>query len=204
LTCRESAVELVECARAGQLPGAGLQIHLTDCPRCQERWEDERRLTAHFRIMRDKLACRPSMAGREQLMREFEHAHAGGFQAMWRWALNAAAILLVLVALVYDWHNHGRNMAQQHKSSSGLQAESQPDSASDESDFVEVPYALPLASGELVRVVRTQLDPVALAGMGVDIEAADGAEIPADVLLGEDGLPRGVRVLPEAGFLNLE
>jgi hypothetical protein len=150
--------------------------------------------------MRDAVACQPSMAGRELLLREFEHAHAGGFQAVWRWALNAAAILLVVVALVYDWHNHRRpagNVAHQA-------ADSVWGAGGDESDFVDVPYALPLAPGEFVRVIRTQLDPVALAGMGVDIEAADGAEIPADVLLGEDGLPRGVRVLPETGFLNLE
>lgn len=196
MTCRESAVELVECARAGQLPGAELQAHLVACPRCRERWEDERRLTAHFRIMRDAVARRPSMARREQLMREFEHAHAGGFRAVWRWALNAAAILLVVVAVVYDWHHHRRP--------AGNVAHQAADFVWDESDFVAVPYALPLAPGEFVRVVRTQLDPVALAGMGVDIEAADGAEIPADVLFGEDGLPRGVRVLPETGFLNLE
>jgi hypothetical protein len=190
----------VECARAGQLPGAELHAHLMDCPRCQERWEDERRLTAHFRIMRDAVTRQPFMAGRELLMREFEQAHARGFHAVWRWALNAAAILLVVVALVYDWHNHGRpagNVAHQEADLAG-------GSGGDESDFVDVPYALPLAPGEFVRVVRTQLDPMALAGMGMDIAGADGAEIPADVLLGEDGLPRGVRVLPETGFLNLE
>ena len=200
MTCRESAVELVECARTGQVPAAELQAHLMACPRCQERWEDERRLTAHFRMMRDAVSRRPSTAGRELLMREFEHAHAGSFQAVWRWALNAAAILLVVVALVYDWHNYGRptgNVAHQ-------EADSVWGASGDESDFVDVPYALPLAPGEFVQVVRTQLDPVALAGMGMDIESADGAEIPADVLLGEDGLPRGVRVLPETGFLNLE
>ena len=200
MTCRESAVEVVECARAGRTPGSELQTHLMACPRCNERYEDERRLSAHFRIMRDAVAHQPSMARREQLMQEFERAHAGGLQGMWRWALNAAAVLLVVLALVHDWRNHGHSagkVAQQ-------QAESVADAGGDESDFVSVPYALPLAPGEFVRVVRTQLDPVALAGMGVDIEAADGAEIPADVLLGEDGLPRGVRVLPEAGFLSLD
>jgi hypothetical protein len=122
---------------------------------------------------------------------------------MWRWAMNAAAILLVVAALAYDW-SHRRhaagNASQKLENSANLQL----DSLGDEGGFVSVPYALPLAAGEFVRVVRTQLDPVALAGMGIDIEATDGAEIPADVLLGEDGLPRGVRVLPDNGFLNLE
>lgn len=200
MTCRELAVELVEGVRAGHLPGAELQSHLTGCPRCHERWEDERRLTSQFRIMRDAVALQPSMAGRVLLMREFQHAHSGGFHAVWRSLLNAAAILLVVFALVYDWRNHGHSAG----SAAQPQAESAADISDDESDFDSVPYALPLAPGEFVRIVRTQLDPAALAGMGVDIEAADGAQIPADVLLGEDGLPRGVRVLPEAEFSSLE
>lgn len=191
MSCRKSAVELVECARSGRYPAGELQAHLMACPRCYERWEDERRLTAHLRVLRDAAAGGPSLAGRELLMREFDCAHAGGFHAFWRWALNAAAILLVVVALVYDWHRRHPVGNQQQDSV-------------DESEFVAVPYALPLAPGEFVRVVRTQLDPVALAGMGVDIEVADGVEIPADILVGEDGVPRGVRVLPGNGFLNLE
>jgi hypothetical protein len=200
LTCRESAVEVVECIRSGRTPGAELQAHLMDCRRCRERREDEQRLNTHLQIMRDAVAHQASMARREQLVREFDRAHAGGFQAMWRWALNAAAILLVVLALVHDWRDHG------HPAGKVAQppAESAADISGDESGFVSVPYALPLAKGEFVRVVRTQLDPAALADMGLDIEAADGAEIPADVLLGEDGVPRGVRVLPEAGFLSLE
>ena len=203
MTCRESAIELVECARAGQAPAAELQAHLMSCSRCNERWEDERRLTGHFRIMRDAVARQPFMGAREELMREFDRAHTGGFSAIWRWALNAAAILLVLLAVAYDLRHHGRsggNVAEQPKNSVGLQAEE----SGDESGFVSVPYALPLAPGEFVRVIRTELDPEALAGMGIEIETADGAEIPAEVLLGEDGLPRGVRVLPDNGFLNLE
>lgn len=200
MTCRESAVEVVECIRTGRTPGAELQAHLMACAHCRERREDEQRLNTHFRVMRDAVAHQPSMARREQLMREFDRAHVGGFQVLWRWALNAAAILLVVLALVHDWRNYGHSggkVAQQP-------AESAADVSDDESDFVSVPYALPLAKGEFVRVVRTQLDPAALADMGLDIDAADGAEIPADVLVGEDGLPRGVRVLPEAGFLSLE
>jgi len=143
-------------------------------------------------------------------MREFERAYPDGFHLtdLWRWALNAAAILLVVLALVHDWRHYRRsaeNIAQLQKNSVGLPAEDSAwDAGSDEGRFVSVPYALPLAPGEFVRVIRTEIDPVALAGMGIDIETADGAEIPADVLLGEDGLPRGVRVLPDSGFSNLE
>lgn len=70
----------------------------------------------------------------------------------------------------------------------------------DENDFVEVPYAPPLATGELVHVVRTELRPAALARMGIDIDTAVADEIPADVLLGEDGFPRGVRLVETVDF----
>jgi hypothetical protein len=36
--------------------------------------------------------------------------------------------------------------------------------------------------------------------MGVYVDAAETDEIPADVLLGEDGFPRGVRVLEAVDF----
>ena len=67
-------------------------------------------------------------------------------------------------------------------------------------DFVEVPYAPPLATGEFVRIVRTELRTTALARMGIYVDAAGADEIPADVLLGEDGFPRGVRVLDALDF----
>ena len=102
------------------------------------------------------------------------------------------------IRLATSWFCRKRSEAE--KNSVSLQAED----SGDEGGFLSVPYALPLAPGEFVRVVRTELDREALAGMGIDIETADGAEVPADVLLGEDGLPRGVRVLPDNGFLNLE
>ena len=200
MTCRESALEVMECVRGARTPGVELQAHLMACPRCNERYEDERRLSAHFRIMRGVVVHQPSMARRERLMREFEHAHEVGFRGFWPWALNAAAILLVVLAMVYCW----RNRAHSGGKVAPQQAESAADISGEESDFVSIPYALPLAKGEFVRVVRTQLDPAALADMGLDLDAAGGAEIPADVLLGEDGVPRGVRVLPETGYLSLE
>ncbi len=72
----------------------------------------------------------------------------------------------------------------------------------DNGEFVAVPYAPPLAAGELVSVVRTELQAPALARMGFDMDAAGLARyagaVPADVVMGDDGLPRAVRVIPQA------
>lgn len=197
MTCREWAVELVEGARAGQVPGQGLQHHMYECARCHERWEDEHRLSVRLQAIRDAAAARqPSSIRREQLMLEFERAHQDGLHLWMKWALNAAAILLVVVALVHDWRSRHPAATPANSVSLAVQLNSASDFAVDES-FIDVPYALPLAPGELVRVVRTELEPAALARMGIDVDAAGGAAIPADVLLGQDGFPRGVRLLPE-------
>jgi hypothetical protein len=60
--------------------------------------------------------------------------------------------------------------------------------------FITVPYSPPLAPGEMVRVVHTDLYPESLASMGVEVDPAWTGELPADVAVGEDGLPRAVRI----------
>lgn len=70
----------------------------------------------------------------------------------------------------------------------------------DSNGFVAVPYAPPLAVGEMVSVVRTELEPTALARLGIMVDASDGNEIPAEVEVGEDGLPRAVRLIGAEEF----
>jgi len=67
-------------------------------------------------------------------------------------------------------------------------------SALSSDDFIAVPYTPPLAQGELVRVVHADLYPEAFASMGIDIDPASASNIPADVVVGEDGIPRAVRI----------
>jgi len=197
MNCRRWAVELVECARSGQLPGPELQNHMRYCARCAERWEDERRLSARFQVIRQAAAAwQPSAFRRRQIMLEFEHAHQGGFRLWPKWALSAAAVVLVAVAVTHDWRRPAA------KPAAAVAIDSASDAAADDAGFVDVPYAPPLATGELVRVIRTELEPAALARMGIDVDATEGAQIPADILVGEDGFPRGVRVLAEFSELQ--
>jgi hypothetical protein len=72
--------------------------------------------------------------------------------------------------------------------------------SAEDSGFVAVPYAPPLAAGEFVSVVRAQLEPAALARLGILVDSAYGSEIPADIVVGEDGVPRAVRVIEMAEF----
>lgn len=206
MNCRACVAELVECARAGSPPGVQLQGHLRACPSCRERWEGERALSVQFRKMRGAaLAGRQPDARRERILREFDQVRLHAFRPWVRWALGMTAVVLLAIAVGQVWRNvqqpagPPKNRISGESANSAMGAIDVSEMVSDD-DFVEVPYAPPLATGELVRVVRTELRPAALARMGIDIDTAVADEIPADILLGEDGLPRGVRVVEAVDF----
>jgi hypothetical protein len=67
-------------------------------------------------------------------------------------------------------------------------------------DFIAVPYTPPLAPGEMVRVVHTNLYPEALASMGMAVNPLWAGNLAADVVEGEDGLPRAVRITDNGQF----
>jgi hypothetical protein len=65
--------------------------------------------------------------------------------------------------------------------------------------FIPVPYALPLATGESVRIVRRELNGAELVRMGIDLPGAYAGDLAddfeADIVLGEDELPRAVQLV---------
>ena len=202
MDCRNWIVEVVESARAGLQPDAQLQKHLRECPRCTDRWDDEQRLSAELRTMRDAASSR-SEVRREAIMREFELAHGTDMRRWVKLALSIAAILLLTVALGLVWRNDRPAGADAQNPSSLAPLNefeaSVLEKLPEDDDFIAVPYAPPLAPGEFIRVVRTQFRPNALARMGIYVDASL-SEMPADVVIGEDGFPRAVRVLGDIQF----
>ncbi|HWF14175.1 MAG TPA: hypothetical protein VG272_10600 [Candidatus Acidoferrales bacterium] len=64
------------------------------------------------------------------------------------------------------------------------------------SDFVPVPYTGPIVADDPGMVVRVQLTRASLAQLGYPVaETPDEDLILADVLVGEDGWPRGVKLI---------
>jgi predicted anti-sigma-YlaC factor YlaD len=197
MNCREWISEIVECARGGSQPDAQLESHLKACPKCAARWEDEQRLSAQLRLARDAAAGRRSSeARREEIMRRFALVPRRSSHPSWKWVLGAAAVLLLATVLGYVLRNGGHakptvlGIQQVAVGSYGFE-----ESTGDANEFVAVAYAPPLAAGEFVSVLRTELQPTALARMGIYVDAAYTNTIPADVLVGEDGFPRAVRVV---------
>lgn len=136
-------------------------------------------------------------------MREFRSAHQTLIPLSLKWSLSIAAVLLLAIALGRAWRNdrgatsNAIEVAENARVDSDFLADL--NKGAEDDGFLPVPYAPPLATGEFVRVVRTELRPIALARMGIDVESYPD-EIAADVLLGEDGLPRAVRLLEEKQF----
>jgi hypothetical protein len=203
--------KIADCARRRMEPEFALEAHLETCQPCMELWDSERNLTAHLRMIRIAASGRrSSAASREALMRQFTEKHQAAANNRWLWSLAAAAAFLLALILIQGVARRSRpsiadRPAQQNLSAQvDLQtdAEVQEDAQGDvqaQGDaqyegFIPVPYVPPLATGELVSVVHTELYPLELARLGVSVDPAWATELPADLLVGEDGFPRAVRV----------
>jgi hypothetical protein len=134
-------------------------------------------------------------------MREFDARKLKVMTPRWYWGIAAAATLVFGLALGPEAVNR-----LQHTRTNQIVAD---DSLAPETDgapdgFIAVPYAAPLADGEMMRIVHTELNAASLASLGVSVDPAWTTQLPADLLLGEDGMPRAVRVADveteEGGF----
>jgi hypothetical protein len=196
--------KIPECARRRMEPESALAAHLKTCQACGELWESERNLTAHMRMIRIASAGRRSSAGsREALMRQFAEKHRVASNGRWLWSLAAAAAVLLALILIQGAERKSRPVVAGQSAGAAAQAEVQSDAEVQEDGdgqyegFIPVPYVPPLAAGELVSVVHTELYPLELARLGVSVDPSWATELPADLLVGEDGFPRAVRVSDE-------
>lgn len=68
--------------------------------------------------------------------------------------------------------------------------------AEPETPFMRIPYAAPLLPTEQIEIVRVNLPAAALASLGVSAEGPHpGTRVDADLVLGENGLARAVRLI---------
>jgi hypothetical protein len=73
-----------------------------------------------------------------------------------------------------------------------------PDTTVIDDSFLTVPYTPPLAPGETLHIAVAEISGAELEGLGLDWNDADpGAVVLAEVVSGEDDMPRAVRVLNE-------
>jgi hypothetical protein len=172
--------QIVESARRGAEPREALAAHLRSCPDCRALWSEQRKLSTAMAGLREALDReRSPESRRRQLMAAFAQSDCSRPQrpAWWAWSPAAALVAMALVLLF---------AGARHDPAS-------PETAAADG-FVEVPYAQPLAPGEPVWIERREVDGAELGYLGIDVPAAYGGSVAADILLGEDGLPRAVRL----------
>jgi hypothetical protein len=199
--CGEWLDELAECVRRGVGPSGRLSAHLSDCARCGERWEAEWALSAELRELRMARAGQRSRdVWRRRLMAEFAGLERSSSRSRFRWAWIPASAALLAAASVQVWLGMpGRSVPARISVQSEDIASAGLVDTDEDNGFIPVPYALPLATGESVRIVRRELNGAELVRMGIDLPGAYAADLAddfeADVVVGEDELPRAVQLV---------
>lgn len=212
MECKDAVAFIVEAVRSGREMPRMPRLHITRCAACSEREELERELASHFSLLREAASGRRSspqsrasrQLRKDELMRQFSARHWRLVHPAWGIGLAAAAALLIVLGTVRGPLLHSRAPHVPPAigvwlSSDSWSVEPSADaySAQDEG-YVPVPYAPPLAPGERLSVMHAELYPAALTNLGVTVDpaeiAASGNTVSADVVVGEDGLPRAVRV----------
>jgi hypothetical protein len=123
------------------------------------------------------------------------------------WAMGglaAAAVLLIATGLgpALSERSESKRWTGRHASSDGSQATHKPPSSlrgvqsiQPPSEFVMVPGALGLPEMESGSLVRMDVPVTLLPSLGVTPPANAVAKVRADVIVGQDGLPRAVRLV---------
>jgi hypothetical protein len=197
--------------------------HAAHCELCSERLADATALAeasdAMARNWRNEVAPARVEAG---LLASFRHHHR---RTSWRRTLEWASVgAAAAVLLIFLWTTGNRSrvaspqsprkdvssqtdMPQEAKATAAPKQDAAelvadavvPDAANEAyvaSDFVPVPYTGTISADDPGMIVRVQLTRSSLAQLGYPVaDAPDEDLILADVLVGEDGWPRGVKLI---------
>jgi hypothetical protein len=108
-----------------------------------------------------------------------------------------AAIGAIAASAVGVWMLHQR-AAPRPAAPPAIEAQAE---AEPEQPFVPIPYVLPPDPYERVEIVRVKLPVSELIAAGFQMQTTDvGAQAEADVMVGQDGRPRAVRLISISSF----
>jgi hypothetical protein len=198
MTSHDYRERLVDRARGDRHPLApedALDVHLAACPDCAARLASERTLSAGLRALAEATPGMREPEGMEhRLLAAFEQTRRSrpraGARGAWKAMAAMAAMLAIAVAgATIAWHASERPF----EAAGGVSVPG-PDDAS-ASEFVPWPGAASLPPFESGQLVRTELPASVLPLLGIrPARAAVGNRVVADVLVGQDGLARAVRL----------
>jgi hypothetical protein len=198
--------------------------HAAQCELCSRRMADAATLAEASEMLVKSARGEQTPAHVEASLVAAFHSHhrRASWRRTWEWASVGAAAAVLLIFL---WTVSGRSKGQtqtsprkdvasqtlqpveakvaaspaQNESAQDVEVEI-PDTSTSEafvaSDFVPVPFTAGIVPGDPGMVVRVQLTRASLTELGYPIaETPDEDLILADVLVGEDGWPRAVKLV---------
>ena len=182
MNCHQFDEAILDAAR-GEPAAPSLRQHLAGCSRCAVYLQQQQNLTRGLTALARTTQGVPASDLEDRLLEAFR-AQVGvevDVRAPWRAVLGAAAaVLLVVASLLVASRDFER---------------AQNRTVSAEAEFVPWPGATALPQFESGQLVRTELPASVLPLLGIEPASGVTSEIVmADVLIGQDGLARAVRL----------
>ncbi len=189
MSCTGHREALVQMARGGEEDPPAL-LHAQDCAACGALLADERTLSQGLRTLARHDAGREAPPWVEDQLRMRLSATRGAARAQRRRTLPllvaaAAAVILVMAAVL---------LPQSPAPPPAPQARMR-----EEAEFLPLVYGEPLDGADALHLTRISVPRHALASWGWSGEMEDGPPLEAEVLVGQDGLARGIRFVNAAG-----
>lgn len=225
MNCAEFENVMHELAREdardilGDAAAVMARFHAETCEACAARLAEARSLEVALRDAAEDLrGLEASGAVEESLTAVFREHHRAversrsrARHVRLRWAewiaVAAAAAALMIVGAWNFSRGHGNDIAKKTVSSvsvatnaNGATGQAAPveTAAVEDLDFVPVPYGESLSADDPGLIVRVSLTRSALGNLGYPVDEMNGGDVvQADLLVGEDGLPRAVRLVQQ-------
>jgi hypothetical protein len=193
MTCHDYEAAIVDAAR-GVASEPGLELaareHAAQCTACAARLRGEEALSSGLRALAASTAVPDGGALEAHLLERFDAERtATARRVAWsqRWFAAAAAIVMI-AGLAAAW----RTVRSQPALVDPYTVASQDEAY----QFVPWPGAASLPAFESGQLVRTELPTSVLPLLGISqADAPAGGHVIADVLYGQDGLARAVRLV---------
>jgi anti-sigma factor RsiW len=193
MNCRQITFDLIDCARGVALDpsrGAALDNHLRSCEKCAALLERQRAMSVALRRLADEQQVSSLDAGRlSALLGSFDRTRRRSRGETIAVGLSLAASVLIVVSLSVGLQ---RPALAPRASDAVAATHAVPTSA--DAAFVVLPGADALPRLESGRVIRIEISESELGSVGLWPPVHAGT-VQADVLVGQDGLPRAVRLV---------
>jgi hypothetical protein len=190
MNCRQLKLDVIDFARGVALApsrAVAVECHLRECASCAAVVERQRAISVALRRLADQKVPALNATRLNSLMAAVGRRRGRSRPATIAVGLSVAASILIVVSL-----SVGVTREAPPHSSETAAALTQP--GTPETGFVVLPGAAALPRLESGRVIRIEIPESELSAVGL-WRAARGGAIQADVLVGQDGLARAVRLV---------